>query len=492
MKYLGLSVGKFVSEDAAQNSTIHDFFKVTRKELNKEVNRSVTELNKEVHETIRGMNNQEPSDNKPSVFLENMYNGDGSTIMVNDKGKVPSKSSSFFMNYLKQHSVVKSAKAGSGKVSVGTSENGLPDSIDQPLSKHIHGTDSDNDMFDSPVADTEEVKENKSDVHLQTTTTNLNLGASTSVTIEHVNDTTKMWVSIEELFPDISNVDDDVVALLPSPLQKRLLSRIENAKHDSRISNKHAVSTVMSGDSTLIDVPGSLLVGGHTKCEAEEVTEVMKESVCVDDCVTVSEREKHLCSGIKLSTALNLLGHSDDKKDDLLSKSSLVLQGAKEESWDLIQVCDDIYPPEAKEQYLSADHISLRRRDEAVGASTGIAGHSKANVLYGVNSVILDMSEENDVKNDRNVVAEACPQCKKAILLSEYPEHLDFHTAEKLHEELNGRAVQMRTAVSTSTLHKKPSLELATKRKRGPLSKKPSVTDHDKKMRTITAFFTPK
>lgn len=493
LKYLGLSVGKFVSEDAAQNSTIHDFFTVTQKELKKEVSKSVIELNKQVHENISGMNNQETGDNKPSTFLENKHNGNVSKIMVNHKGKESSTSSSFFMNYLKQRSVVKSAEAGSGKVSVGISENRSPNSKDHPISRHVHGTDSDNDMFDSPVAETEKVKENKSDVHLQTTVTNLNLGASTSVAKENVNDTTKTWVSIEELFPDINNVDEDVVALLPSPLQKRLHSQIENAKRNSRISNKRAVSTVTtSDDSKLIDAPGCLLVGGHTKCEAEECTEVVKVSMHVANCVSESEREKQLCSGSKLSTALHLLGHSDDEKDDILSKSSHVLQGAKEESRDLMQVYDDISPPEAEEQYLSADHISLRSRDEAVRACTSVAGCSTANVSYGVTSMLLGMSEENDVKDTVNVVAEVCPQCKKTVLLSEYPEHLDFHTAEKLHEELNGRTVQMRSALSASTLSKKPSLQPKTKRKRGPLPKKPSVTDCDKKMRTITAFFTPK
>lgn len=488
MTYLGLSVGKFVSEDAAQNSTIHDFFKVTQKELNKEVSKSVIELNKEVHENISGINNQEPGDNKPSTFLENMCNRNGSIIMVNDKGKELSTSSSFFMNYLKQRSVVKSAEAGTGKVSVDTSENRSPDRKDHPISKHVHDTDSDNDMFDSPVADTE----NKSVVHLQKTITNFNLGASTSVTNECVNDATKMWVSVEELFPDINNVDEDVMALLPSPLQKRVHSQIENAKHNSRISNKHAVSTVTtSGDSKLIDAPDCLLVGGHTKCEAEELTEVVKVSMHVDDCVSESEREKQLCSGSKLSTALHLLGHSDDEKDDVFSKSSHVLQGAKEESRDLMKVFDDI-SPEAERHNLSADHISLRRRDEAARAGTGVASCSTANVSYGVTSKIHGISEENDVKDAMNVVAEVCPQCQRAVLLSEYPEHLDFHIAEKLHEELNGRTLQMRTAVSTSTLDKKPSLKLKTKRKRGPLSKKLSVTDCDKKMRTITAFFTPK
>jgi hypothetical protein len=469
-------VGKFVNEDAAQNSTIHDFFKVTHKELNKKVSKSVPELNKEVLENISGVNNQEPGDNKQSTYLEDMDNGKGSTAMDNDKGRKSSTSGSFFMNYLKQHNVVKSAEVGSGKASVGTSENRSPDSIDHPISKHVHGIDSDSDMFDSPVADTEEVLENKSDVHLQTTKTNLNVGASTSVTTEHVNDTTKMWVSIEELFPDINSVDEDVVALLPSPLQKRLHSQIENAKHSSRISNKRAVSTfTMAGDSKLIDAPDCLFVGGRTKCEAEELTEVVKVSTHVDDCVLESEREKQLCRGRKVFTALNQVGHSEDEKDYIISKSCHVLQVAKEESSNLMQVCNDIIPP------------------EAARASTGIAGHSKANASCGVTSMIHGMSESSDIQDTSNVVAEICPHCKKAILLSEYPEHLDFHTAEKLHEELNGREVQIRTAVSsTSTRHKKPPLDLTTKRKRGPLSKKLSVTDRDKKVRTITTFFTPK
>lgn len=491
MKYLGLSVGKFVSEDAAQNSTIHDFFKVTQKELNKEVNKNVTELNRVVHENINGMDNQEPGNNKPLRSLKNMYDADGSEITLSDKGKVSYTSSSFFMNYLKQHNVVKSAETSSDKVSVGMSENRSSDNIDQPVPKYVHGTDSDDDMFDSPVADTEKAKENKSDVHLRTTITNLNLDTSMSATKEHVNDTTKMWVSIEELFPDINNVDDDVVALLPAPLQKRLQSQIENAKHKSS-SHKNAVSTItVLGDGKLMDAPDSLVVGSHKQSAAEDITDI-KVCMHVDECVPESEREMQLCNRSKSSTSVNLLDHSDNQKDDLLSKSSHVLQRSKEENWDPIQVCDDIFPPEAKQQYLSASHISLSYRDESVRASTDIAGHSKADISYGVTSVRPGVPEENDVKDNMNVVAEACPHCRKAVPLSEYPEHLDFHTAEKLHEELNGRVVQVRTEVSTSTQHKKPSLEIPTKRKRGPLSKKSSVTDHDKKMRTITAFFTPK
>lgn len=477
-------MGKFVNEEAAQNSTIHDFFKVTQKELNKEVGKNITELNVVVNKNTNGINNQEPEDIKPSTSLTNMCNADGSKITVNGKDRASSTCSSFFMNYLKQHSV-KSAERGNGEVSGIPSETRSPDNVDQPISKHIHESDSDNDMFESPVTDQEEVKVEKSDLHLRT--------AVTSETKEHVNDTTNMWVSIEELFPDINNVDEDVVALLPTPLQKRLQSQIKNAKHCSGISNKQAVSTITTlGDSNLIEAPDSLFVGSHTKCEAEEVKEVVKVSMLVDECVPESGRERQVCNRGKLSKAPNLLDQSHDQKDDLLSKSSHVLQGAREENWDLLQVCDDIVPPEAKQQYVSVNHIPLSHRDEAAIASTNTASHSKPSVSYDVTSVTVGMSGDSDVKDCMNIVVEACPHCRKAVSLSEYPEHLDFHTAEKLHEELNGRKTQMDTALRTSLLHKKPSLELQTKRKRGPMSKKSSLTDHDKKMRTITAFFTPK
>jgi hypothetical protein len=92
------------------------------------------------------------------------------------------------------------------------------------------------------------------------------------------------------------------------------------------------------------------------------------------------------------------------------------------------------------------------------------------------------VSEETETENSQNIVAETCPQCCKDIPLSEYPEHLDFHTAKKLHEELNGGAVHVRTTTATSTLHKN-LYELPTKRKCGHFPKKPSVTDCDKRMR---------
>jgi hypothetical protein len=111
--------------------------------------------------------------------------------------------------------------------------------------------------------------------------------------------------------------------------------------------------------------------------------------------------------------------------------------------------------------------------------------HCEVDISYAKNTM-ASVSEGNDTENSENIVAENCPHCKKDVPLSEYAEHLDFHTAEKLHEELNG------VAVNASALNRNLSLEPPTKRKHGPPCKKPSLIERNKKMRSITAFFTPK
>jgi hypothetical protein len=482
-------VGKFVDESAAQNSTIHDFFKAAQKESIKESSKNVTELKKVVDDNIDGADNQnimqvqECGEIKPLANLKNSCE-----VMVSDMSKASSTSNSFFMKYLKQHSIATCSETNRKKVSVGKPESISLDNIDQPFSKRALDPDSEDDIFDCPVTDMEEPKEEKSSLRSRTTTAKLNLEASTSVVENQADDaSTEMWVSLTELFPDISKVDDDVVALLPAPLQERIRARIEKAKQDSSISSKHASANLTSSDdSNLTDTPDSWFVGGRTQAETEQGTKVVK-AIQVAECVTETEMQEQSCNRRKSPKTMNLL----HQRDALLSKSSCILQGNREENFDLVEICDDeIFPPAAKQQCLGANHVPLNHRDEACTSSVS---HCKTDASHAhhVTSVITSVSEESDTETSQDIVAETCPQCRKDVPLSEYPEHLDFHAAEKLHEELNGGAVHVRTAVTTSTVHKNLS-ELPTKRKRGRLPKKLSVTDCDKKMRSITAFFAPK
>jgi hypothetical protein len=417
-------VGKFVNEDVAQNSTIHDFFRVAQKESNKVVHENINDTNKQKHRKI----------------------------MCTDSSKASSTGNSFFMKYLKQHSATKCAETSSGVVSVGTHERRPLDDIDLPKTKHVLDTNSDDDMFESPLTNTEKQKKDKSNLLARTMTSDDNLEVPTSMIENQTDDdTSKMWISLGELFPDISKIDDDVVALLPVPLQERLQARIEKAKN-SRISSK-CVLTNIATSSNNIDTTDCWFDASHSQDETEQGVKDVEAFVHAAECVMPSEMEKQSYNKNMLPKATNLCCHSDDQKDDLLSETHCVFQCTKEES--------SIVPPDAKQQYLNASHVPF-------------------------------VSEENDAEKSESIVAEYCPQCRKDVPLDEYPEHLDFHTAEKLHKELNGVATHVTNTVNASALHKNASLELPTKRKHSPLRKKPPVIDRNKKMRSITAFFAPK
>jgi hypothetical protein len=475
-------VGKFVDEGAAHNSTIHDFFKAAQKDSsnevkdsNKEGSKNVTELKTVVDENI--------NDTKNENIIQVQKCGEIKLLAYQKNScESSSTSKSFFIKYLKQHNIATCDEASRKTVSVGKPESISLDNMDQPVSKCVLDPASDDDIFESPVTDMEKQKEQKSSLLSTTTTAECNLEVSTSVAEKLVDDNTaEMWISLTELFPDISKVDHDIVALLPMPLQERIRAQIEEAKQDSKMSSEH-VSTNMtsSDDSNLTDTPDSWYVGGHTQAETQPGAKD------VGECVTEPKMEKHLCNRSKSPKTVNLL----HQRGDLLSKSDTLLQGTKDKNLDLTEICDDkIFPAAAKQQHLSVSHVPLNHRDEPCTSSVSRA--ERGAYAYTVMSIIPSVSEETETENSQNIVAETCPHCCKDIPLSEYPEHLDFHAAEKLHEELNSGAVHVRTTTATSTLHKNLS-ELPTKRKRGRLPKKPSVTDCDKRMRSITAFFTPK
>ncbi|PNF37476.1 hypothetical protein B7P43_G14868 [Cryptotermes secundus] len=448
-----------MNEGVAQNSTINDFFGVTQKESNKVVCKNSSGTDDQKH---------------------------GKTVLT-DSSKASSTDNSFFIKYIKQHTLTKSAETNSDMVLVGTHDSRPHDNIDLPIS-NVLDTNSDDDMFESPVTDMEEKKKEKSNLPVRTTTTELNPEVSTSMIENQVDDdTSKMWISLGELFPDFSRIDDDVVALLPVSLQERLQARIEKAKDNSRTSNKQILTNITSNNN-VIDTTDSQSVGDHSQGETELGTKDVKPFIHAAECVTQSEMEKQPYIENMSPKGMNLLYHSNDQKDDLLSKSCSVLQHRRSENLDQIQVCDDIFPPDTKQQNLSVSRVPLSHRDEAAGPSTDFMNHCKVDVSYAKNI----MASDKDTENSESIVAENCPHCRKDVPLSEYAEHLDFHTAEKLHEELNGVAVHVKSTVNASALHRNPSLELTTKRKHGSLCKKSSVIGRNKKMRSITAFFTPK
>jgi hypothetical protein len=423
-------VGKFVNEGVEQNSTIHDFFVTAQKESDKVL-----------HENVKDTNNQKRRN-----------------VMLGDSSKASSTGKSFFMKYLKQHSATKSVETSS-VVSVGTRESRHLDSIDLLKSKHVLDTHSDDDMFESPVTDVERQTKVNSNLPLRTMTAELNSGVPTPMIENQADDdTNKMWVSLGELFPDLTKIDDEVVALLPVPLQESLQARIEKAKNNTRLSNKHGLTNITASSNNVIDTSDSWFVGSHVQDKTKYCAKDVRAFVLAAKYVRQWETENQPCNKDVLPKATNLLYLPDYQKDDSLSESHCVLQHTRKENMDHRQICDGI---DAKQQYLNAGRVPF-------------------------------VPEENDAGNSESIVTENCARCRKVVPLSEYAEHLDFHAAEKLHKELNGVAVHVTDTLSASTLHKNPSLELPTKRKHSPKCKKTSVIHRDKKMKTITAFFNPK
>ncbi|KAJ9574845.1 hypothetical protein L9F63_008005, partial [Diploptera punctata] len=342
LKYLGLSVGKFVDEGCNQNSTLLNFFKAAQR---------IPMLSQKRQEKAAGN----------AVLPDTSSNSDDDMFENNDKTNC--EGNDMYLNSNLEDKIISNSKIRTNIVRANKS-NSESDNMNikyEASTSHVNKTNSKSENM-----------------------TGVNFGASTS---RIDDDTDELCVSLSEIFPDLDEIDNDVVSLLPSPMQKRLQTRIEyQQKQNTNIALRN-----------------------------EDIS--MKNNTIIN-----YEKRSNQQSGLEDQQ----IEFNNQKKQNTLKHRN----GEKETN------CD----------------------------SQCKADSSKGNINCEL--------------------VEKCPECGKEFPLSEYLEHLDFHAAEKLHKELN-RVPQL------APLHTTAPVKVPAKRKRGRPGKKKLVIGTDKKLRSITAYFSP-
>ncbi|XP_069698469.1 DNA polymerase eta [Periplaneta americana] len=453
LKFLGLSVGKFVDENVAQNSTLHDFFKTTQKgkEVDNGAVRNINNTNSNISVDVQKQNAVE-------VQKQNENCKSSSVMDKNSDGCGNSLSTSFFMKFLKQNIAKSDEKSDAGF----KPENKCKENLHPTFELEIDVA-SDDDMFESPELVKTSKNENKCNKKRDSDSTDdrkriaeSKSEASTSVVQnEAVTDnTSEMWISPGEIFPNLSQVDDDVMVLLPSPLQRKLKLRIEEAKNsktNSESTKKETDKIIPVTDSDESRTPDSHFVGGQTQDDfVEKKPRIVKADVYKTKNMSQDTVEESSHNKKNSYDHVAPLHHPVNRS---LSKNQQVLQGHKDEDFDVIEVCEDQASPSNAEQ---------------------------------------QEFRNGEVRGNLDVITERCAECGQEVPLVEYPEHLDFHAAEKLHRELNEGAVRAGPTLSSAQSQRISSYDPLPKRKRGRPSKKTAVVTAGKKMRSITAFFAPK
>ncbi|PSN56696.1 hypothetical protein C0J52_00039 [Blattella germanica] len=464
LKYLGLSVGKFVEEASSKNSTLLSFFKTTDKPADTSCTNMATDVSVQPKQNV--------DTPKEDSSLKN----------------------SFFMKYLKQKAEGNSVVVPAATVS---SDDDMFGESGNSNAGHIKS----NKPSSSKSSSNYEVMANEKD-------SSAIGGASTSRT----ESDDSLCVSISEIFPNLDDVDDDIVEMLPEPLRERLRDRIEicgkaqqNAekikstgkenKKCQRLTKERSSSTEIKKKVT---DKREVEVNGHIRLSRDER----------NDLSTNGETAQ-----VKAGRPKDEVGNPIELENALSSKSCLVPQmsnsndHASEEDneelrcWQLPQgSSESLELPVNTENALAHQHnhkdVSHTTSSNAPRNKLSISKHDISNnknntktsrkctkMPEDLDAITALEEEPSEAGVDNEGMMEVCPQCNKAVPLVEYLEHSDFHAAELLHKELN-RAPLSRPPQKT---------EIPTKRKRGRPSRKGTpVIGSDKKMRSITAYFTPK
>ncbi|RZF34267.1 hypothetical protein LSTR_LSTR010241 [Laodelphax striatellus] len=265
LEFLGLSVGKFVDESSSANKTINHFFKTATTEKCASSSNIKTKIDTESEE----LNHKGDSSSSAAVFKSHQEIGE-----ENSKNSIVSKSSIFFKSIVNSKGSSSSREINLKEViNERTSKENLhfdssisvenSDDVDNEagnvsnqLLPKVKETDSDCDMFDDTESVTGKLNErSKTETNSDNNKTVIAcndrvLGDSTkgeerpNGLVETENDLAQMengeeisWISPREVFPDIDNLDDSLVQLMPSPFVKKLTSyknEMDRSKSESR------------------------------------------------------------------------------------------------------------------------------------------------------------------------------------------------------------------------------------------------------------------
>lgn len=392
LKYLGLSAGKFAEYSGNTSGSINKFFKAMPPAAGSCTNNSVTSGTSLIENNKLKCkskdNKDDDSENKHKVEETPSSDNDQTT-------NKPSVRVSFFEKYFKNQPN-KIIRQSSPKKCVNQ--------------ETITKREKSESLVTAPpfsLADNESYSSKR-------IVTDCNLITKDNKNEGDKNTNEETWISPSEIFPDLENIDESLIDILPSPLQRQI-SQLRNAKSNSlaecrvqkdcNLNNKFRMSTESDCAPTTVDTVADV----HNHCGNKNVASISS---------------KHIIHRRLIKTNIKY-------EEDLMEFED-----------DFIETSPDLFESETHE----------------------------------------GNREEAECK-----IYDACPHCKKSVLVSELQEHLDHHMAMQLQEQWSKESQPNRTVVPSKVKPSKTATVLSDKKKRGRPSKKDSV--QPKKSKTIMSFF---
>nr|CAD7258260.1 unnamed protein product [Timema shepardi] len=440
VKFLGISVGKFVKESLLQTKKIDSFFKTGLNKGNLSSKNNAEQLehlehSKPTHsrDIVYDKNNMEEHFIDAQEEMSKCLGGLEVCSKSSESAIVFNENQSLHCNLVKDDQISSLAiadRANINSVSRKTKNCNYEDVSSSKASsttKHLNkikekekicysvnqneNDDESKDTQHSTLMTASSSKDDIHDTHLtkKLKVTNEDPQPSTSFSLD--NDNEGAFISLDEIFPRLSQADRSILELLPSTMQKesRTSEEVNPFQNKNKNFNKH------------VDI---------RECREDSI-----DSITFDPRVNLVQDESF--SKIKFDTKSN---NNSDVENEI---------------------------PE------------INSNTESVNSSINI---------------VSEESNESPLEVDENyqLVKEMCAQCNKLIPLLDFSEHLDFHSAQDLHRQLN-------SASGINGGHPKPTSNRGTsikdavnKKKRGRVSRKQNTLIADKKIRSITSFFVPK
>lgn len=239
MKYLGLSASKFVEYSGNTSGSINKFFKALPSAAGSHTNNSDAAGTSSIeNDNLRKSKDNKDDNSENNHKIEKNPSSDNDQTTNKSSGRV-----SFFEKYFKNQPN-KIVRQSSPKKSV-HQETIRKEEKSQPQDTAPLFSLADNGSYSSKRVVT----------------------ACNSITKDKKNESNKntneeTWISPSEIFPDLENIDESIMNILPSPLQRQI-SQLRNAKSNSlteckvekdrNLDNKFRMSTDSDCAPTTLD-----------------------------------------------------------------------------------------------------------------------------------------------------------------------------------------------------------------------------------------------
>lgn len=259
------------------------------------------------------------------------------------------------------------------------------------------------------------------------------------------------WINPQEIFPDLDQLDSDVVGLLPSPMQRTLKSCIENRQASTEKCNFVCIDGINLGK----------------KIESIKTDESTKEDPGSGAFISHKVEPSHAAKKSKLYNEDIEYGTSDCKKNSVSNNDHFYVNVNVEHNEQI--------------SFNKLDQNNVKNIEDIVIDKIGNCEATK--------EIHKDVQPSLQYESESQL--QLCPQCNNTILLVNYLDHLDFHVAEDLHKQLN--CISSQPKASNDKHRNFPSnAKVNDKKKHGIQSfKKAKSKKKDMKLRSITNFFTP-